>query len=163
MKETVWNAKQLDYAKGLRYDDFVVRRENPIVVRSSSPVNTGSQPTWAYRNMLTKDVGSELYLAYITLFEGGGHDYHAHSGWEAIYMLKGRVQFTYQSVGGEDIQTVLEPGDAVFVPHGVPHSFWNMEKGESEFLVMKIPPFFLENIPLPSELQEKSFKPKGEN
>lgn len=159
MKDTVWNAKQLKYGEGLSYDDFVVRREDPVIVRASSPVNAGAEPTWSYRNMLTKDVGSDIYLAHISFPAGGGHDYHAHSGWEAIYMLKGKLQSTYRSIDGKDVQTILEPGDVIYAPQGTPHSVWNAEEEGCEFLVIKFPPYFLEDIPLPAELQQTSFEP----
>ena len=160
IKKNIWNEKELNYTDDLEYDDFVVERDEPVVVKSDNPVNEGDRPTWSFKNLLTKDVGSDIYLARITFPEDGGHDYHAHSGWEIIYVLSGKLQSTYRSTDGEDVQSILEPGDVIFAPHGTPHSVWNAGEGECEFLVMKMPPYFLEGIPLPEGLEEKSFKPE---
>jgi len=160
MKKTVWNEKQLEYGEEMEYSDFVTKRENTIIVRSDNPVNEGDRPTWSFKNMLTKDIGSDMYLAHITFPKGGGHDYHAHSGWEIMYILTGSLKSTYHSTEGEDVSNILNPGDIVRAPEGTPHSVWNNGDEECTFLVMKIPPYFLEDIPLPEELAKKSFKPE---
>lgn len=159
MRKTVWNEKEIVYGGGLTFDDFISQRQNVIITRGVAPVNAGAQATWAYKNMLTKDIGAPIYLAVITFPSQGGHDYHAHSGWEVIYILKGRLLLTYYSVEGEDVQVILEPGDVMFAPEGTPHSVWNVDD-MCEFVVIKSPPFFLESLPLPDELRSKSFKPR---
>ncbi len=160
MKKTVWNEKELKYSDDMEYSDFVTTKENPIYIKNDNPVNEGDRPTWSFKNLLTKDIGSDMYLAHITFPPGGGHDYHAHSGWEIMYILSGSLKSTYYSNEGEDISTTLEEGDLVRAPEGTPHSVWNNGEEECTFLVMKMPAYFLEDIPLPDEIAKKSFKPE---
>lgn len=159
MKKNVWNTKPLKYSEDLEYDDFIIERKNAVITRFDDPINEGSQPGWSFKNLLTKDVGSNIYLAHITLPHESGHDYHAHSGSEIIYVLEGKLQSTYSSTSGKDVKNVLERGDCVYVPEGTPHSVWNIGEKECKFIVIKKPPYFLEDIPLPSELKKKSLKP----
>lgn len=160
-KENIWNSKPLRYSGELSYNDFVVERKNAVIVRFNTPINQGSGGNWAYKNLITKDIGSEIYVAYITMKPGGGHDYHAHSGDEIVFMLENKVQFAYRSKDDKDIVTELNPGDAVYVPAGTPHSFWNIYDKPCNFLVIKHPPYFLEEIPLPREIREiKLYKGK---
>lgn len=159
MDENIWNSKELKYSEDLKYEDFVTERDDATVVKANDPINKGSQPGWSFKNMVTKDIGSDIYVANITFPSGGGHNYHAHSGVEIIYMLKGKLQSTFASNDGEDVKNILELGDTIFVPHGVPHSVWNAGSGRCEFLVIKEPGYFLEDIPLPEGLGDKDFKP----
>lgn len=151
----------MTYSSKLRYEDFVNERKDASVVRFNQPVNQGSQKGWKFKNLVTKDIGSDrLYVAWIHFDPGGGHDYHAHTCDEAIHMLEGNAQFTYRSNRNLDVKNTLRKGDVAFIPAGVPHSFWNIGNSECRFIVIKSPPYFLEEIPLPKELKEKRLFPR---
>jgi len=94
-------------------------------------------------------------LAWIHMDPKGGHNYHAHSGDEIIYMLENEAQFTYMNKEGKDIKNLIKKGDAAFIPAGTPHSFWNIGQESCAFIVIKSPPYFLEEIPLPREIKER--------
>ncbi len=149
----------MKYSKDLKYDDFAIERKNATVTFFKKPLNEGSQLGWSYKNLVTKDIGSDIYLAWILFERGGGHDYHAHSGEEILYILKGKVQFAYRSTNKEDVKVILGPGDSAYVPRGTPHSLWNLGGDECNFIVVKSPPYFLEEVSLPPEIKEKSLKP----
>lgn len=149
----------MKYSKDLKYDDFAIERKNAAVTFFKKPLNEGSKPRWSYKNLVTKDIGSDIYLSWILFERGGGHDYHAHSGEEILYILKGKVQFAYRSTNEEDVKVILGPGDSVYVPQGTPHSLWNLGEEDCNFIVIKSPPYFLEEVPLPPEIKEKSLKP----
>lgn len=159
MEENIWNRKQLKYSEDLEYDDFVTEKKDATVTRRDNPINEGSEPGWSFKNLLTRDVGSRLYLAHIVLPPEGGHNYHAHSGIEINYILEGKVKSTYRSKDGDDVQNILEAGDTIYVPHGTPHSVWNVGDSDCKFIVIKEPQYFLEEIPIPEKLEEKSFEP----
>ena len=154
MKMNVWNSKPVKYTGDLGYDDFVVDRKDARVIRFDNPINEGKDVGWAYKNLVTKDMGSNTYLAWIHFEPGGGHDYHAHSGWEAIYMLGGSLQFVYRSTEERDVKSMLRKGDVAVVPEGTPHSFWNTTEESCNFLVVKTPPYYLEELPLDPNLRE---------
>jgi mannose-6-phosphate isomerase-like protein (cupin superfamily) len=161
-RPSIWNAKAMTYSSELRFEDFVNEKKDASIVRFARPINEGSQKGWKFKNMVTKDIGSDkLYMAWIHFDPGGGHDYHAHTCDEAIRMLEGVAQFTYRSKQGVDVKNIIEKGDVAFIPAGVPHSFWNLGKGKCRFIVVKSPPYFLEEIPLPKELKEKRLFPRN--
>jgi len=69
----------------------------------------------------TKTGGAFLLLEVITAPGGGAPQPHVHSREdETLFMLAGEVTVT---VG--DAERVVRPGDVVFFPRGVPHSFTN--------------------------------------
>jgi mannose-6-phosphate isomerase-like protein (cupin superfamily) len=59
----------------------------------------------------------------------GLHVHHADD--ECWYVLAGRLGF---QVGDEEIEA--GPGDAVFVPRGTPHSYWNAQAGPTRYLLV---------------------------
>jgi mannose-6-phosphate isomerase-like protein (cupin superfamily) len=161
-RPNIWNSKVIRYSDELRFEDFASEKKDASVVRFESPVNQGSQKGWSFKNLVTKDIGSDkLYLAWIDFDRGGGHDYHAHSCDEVIHMLEGTAQFTYYSKRANDVKNVLRKGDVAFIPAGVPHSFWNIGDGNCRFIVIKSPPYFLEEIPLPKGVKEKRLFPRN--
>jgi len=154
-RKNVWNAKAIRYAGDLTYEDFTIQRKDVTVIRFEKPLNEGAEPGWRYKNLVTRNIGSEnVYLAWIFLEAGGGHDYHAHSGDEIIYILQNDVQFTYRSKGERDERSTLEEGDAAFIPAGTPHSVWNVKDKPVAFMVVKSPPYFLDEIPLDPALRQ---------
>jgi quercetin dioxygenase-like cupin family protein len=159
VKANIWNSKALKYSEELSFEDIIIQRRDAVIVKFNEPVNEGVQPTWSYKNLLTKDVGSDIYVAWIRMEPGGGHDYHAHSGDEIVFMLSGKAQFTYRSVDEKDVRTILETGDLAYFPAGTPHSVWNIFKETCTFLVIKHPPFFLEELPLPEEIRKIKLYP----
>ena len=160
-RPNIWNSKALDYSSGLTYDDFLFDPKDAKIIRSKSPINKGSEKGWSFKNLVTKDIGSDkIYLAQIYFDRGGGHNYHAHTCDEIVYLLQGIAQFTYRSKGGKDIANELKPGDTAFCPAGTPHSLWNAGEGACAFLVIKSPPYFLEQIPLSKEVLGKKLFPR---
>jgi mannose-6-phosphate isomerase-like protein (cupin superfamily) len=150
----VWNAKPVKYSDVLKYEDFVIERKDASIIRFDDPINEGEEATWAYKNLVTKDLGADVYVAWIYIKPGGGHDYHAHSGWEIIYILEGSLQSTYRSKDDKDVKSILNPGDVIFIPEGTPHSVWNTTDKPCCFIVIKSPPYFLEDLPLDPEISE---------
>jgi mannose-6-phosphate isomerase-like protein (cupin superfamily) len=58
--------------------------------------------------------------------------YHVHhSDDECWYVLDGRLGFR---LGDEEIEA--GPGDAVFVPAGTPHAYWNAQQGPTRYLLV---------------------------
>ena len=57
------------------------------------------------------------------------HVHHADD--ECWYGLDGRLGFL---VDGEEVEA--GPGDAVFVPAGTPHAYWNAEEGPTRYLLV---------------------------
>ena len=152
--QNIWNTKPTNYSDDLTYEDFVIEPKDATIVRFDSPITEGSQSSWRYKNMVTKDIGSDkVYLAWIYFEPKAGHDYHAHTCDESIFMIENEAQFTYLSTKKENVKGILRKGDSVFVPAGTPHSLWNISNKPCQFVVVKSPPYFLEEIPLPKELK----------
>ena len=158
-RPNIWNSKTIKYSPDLTYEDFVTKTEEGRVIKFQEPVNGGSEPGWAYKNLVTKDIGSNVYVAWIHMDAGGGHNYHAHSCDEIVHVLEGEAQFTYLTQDGKDKKNILKKGDTAFGPAGTPHSFWNVGDGACSFIVIKSPPYFLEDIPLPREIKERNLAP----
>jgi mannose-6-phosphate isomerase-like protein (cupin superfamily) len=57
------------------------------------------------------------------------HVHHADD--ECWYVLGGRLGFL---VDGEEVEA--GPGDAVFVPAGTPHAYWNAQDGPTRYLLV---------------------------
>lgn len=57
------------------------------------------------------------------------HVHHADD--ECWYVLAGRLGFR---VGDEEVEA--GPGDAVFVPAGTPHAYWNANDGPTRYLLV---------------------------
>jgi mannose-6-phosphate isomerase-like protein (cupin superfamily) len=53
---------------------------------------------------------------------------------EAWYVLEGRLGFR---VGDDEVEAGA--GEAVFVPRGTPHSYWNATAGETRYLLVMGP------------------------
>ena len=156
MEKNIWNSKPVGYSSELEYKDFVTTSKDATVVKFEKPINEGERPGWSFKNLVTKDVGSNnVYVAWIHFDPAGGHDYHAHSSDEIIHLLEGEVQFTFSSKSGADERSMMKKGDSAFVPAGTPHSVWNTGNVQCEFIVIKCPPYFLEEIPLPEDLKNK--------
>ena len=160
IKKTIWNAKPLEYSEKLTYEDFATAgpKKDAVVTRFDKPINEGIETGWQYKNLLTKDVSEDFYIAWIYFEPGSGHDYHLHSGVEIIYVLKNQVQIAYRSKEGTDIKLILKEGDTFYSPEGTAHSCWNISDKVAEFLVIKSPPYFLEEIPLPPALKQIKLK-----
>ena len=81
--------------------------------------------------------------------------------WIRVWMwLKNQIQFAYRSEN-RNVVSILREKDAIFVPTGSPHSFWNVGNEDCTFLVIKSPPFFLEEIPLDPAIEKiKLFRKK---
>lgn len=160
MKKTIYNAKALTYGPEVTFDDLGLELKDARVTGLTRPVNEGAETGWDFKNLVTKDIGSDrLYVAWISMDSGGGHDYHVHTGEEAIYVLKGEVQFAWRSKEGKDIKEILGQGDVCWSPAGTPHSFWNIGKDACNFLVIKSPPYFLEQVPLPPDIAGVKLRP----
>jgi mannose-6-phosphate isomerase-like protein (cupin superfamily) len=57
------------------------------------------------------------------------HVHHADD--ECWYVLEGKLGFR---VGGNEVEA--GPGDAVFVPAGTPHSYWNAHSGRTRYIIV---------------------------
>jgi uncharacterized cupin superfamily protein len=58
--------------------------------------------------------------------------YHVHrADDECWYVLDGRLGFR---LGDEEVEA--GPGDAVFVPAGTPHAYWNAQDGPTRYLLV---------------------------
>jgi mannose-6-phosphate isomerase-like protein (cupin superfamily) len=58
--------------------------------------------------------------------------YHVHhSDDECWYVLDGRLGFRL-----DDEEVEAGPGDAVFVPAGTPHAYWNAQDGPTRYLLV---------------------------
>ncbi len=57
-----------------------------------------------------------------------------HSDDEAWYVLEGRLRF---KLGDAEVEA--GPGEAVFAPPGIAHTFWNPDPGLTRYLVVMTP------------------------
>ena len=157
-KPNVWNTRRLKYSEDLKYEDFVSKVEDGRFIVGEKPTSQGKGPTTSYNNILTRDEGSELYFARLEFLPGGGHNYHAHTGVEVLYMLDGKLQATYRSKDSKDVTVECKPGDTAYFPAGTPHAVWNLTNELCHFLVIKFgAPYHYEEIPLPSEVKDIKF------
>jgi mannose-6-phosphate isomerase-like protein (cupin superfamily) len=60
-----------------------------------------------------------------------------HNDDEAWYVLEGVL---FVRVGDKDVEAVA--GSAVFVPHGIPHTYWNPGPGPLRYLLVMTPRVF---------------------
>lgn len=92
----------------------------------------------------TKDTAGQLSTFWYKGVEKAGPSYHAHPYQdEAFYVLKGRYLF---QCGDE--KTVLNPGDLIFLPRNIPHTWVQLsDEGELYYFLQpagKMEEFFLE-------------------
>lgn len=154
----VWNTKRLKYPEDLKYEDFVSKKEDGRFIFADQPVSKGKGSTTSYNNILTRDEGSDIYFASLEFLPGGGHNYHAHTGVEVLYMLDGKLRATYRSKDGKDVTIDCKAGDTAYFPAGTPHAVWNLTNERCHFLVIKFgAPYHYEEIPLPPEIKDLKF------
>lgn len=154
-KPSVWNTKRMKYSDDLKYEDFAVTREDGMFIYADKPVSQGKGATTSYNNILTKDVGSDIYFARLEFLPGGGHDYHAHTGVEVLYVQDGVLSVSYRSADDRDVGTECRVGDTAYFPAGTPHAVWNATNDICHFLVIKYgAPYHYEEIPLPPAVKE---------
>jgi mannose-6-phosphate isomerase-like protein (cupin superfamily) len=131
---------------------------SPVVVaprRSSKPAAAArvlapgeGQAYWVLGDRLTfklgaKDTGGALSMAEAWIVPGGGPPPHVHHREdEMFYLLDGRLQF----VLGEELIDA-GPGDALFLPRGVPHTFKNASSVPARAVVFAMPCGFENFIP----------------
>ncbi|HSH94276.1 MAG TPA: cupin domain-containing protein [Roseimicrobium sp.] len=85
--------------------------------------------SWVASEELTDTPG--LTLGRVTLKPGASNPRHSHPNCdEILYVLKGRLQ---HETDGEI--SVLEPGDTLAIPAGVPHQAINVGDVESDVIV----------------------------
>jgi quercetin dioxygenase-like cupin family protein len=104
-----------------------------------------------YRFIATADSTQNSFCALeIVEHPGGGTPLHCHSREdEFFYVTEGQLTI---SVDGKTI--TLAPGQSLFAPRNIPHSFKNCSTSPVKFLVVCTPPdiepFFDYGLPLPS-------------
>lgn len=155
-RASVWNTKKVKYDSDLRYEDFVLKRENGMIIYADQPVSRGKGQTTSYNNILTREEGSDIYMARLEFLPGGGHEYHAHSGVEVLYMLDGKLKVTYRSEDDLDVTAECKAGDTAYFPPGTPHAVWNVTNDLCHFIVIKYGtvPYHYEEIPLPASVKD---------
>lgn len=88
--------------------------------------------------LIDQDAGSRQLDLHVNVLKAGGvvGPYHMHTNAEnAYYILEGKVRV---NIDGELHD--LEPGWAMFVPPGVPHSAENIGDGEARLVEIYTPP-----------------------
>jgi len=66
-----------------------------------------------------------------------GKETYKHFGQEFVLVIKGMIEITLN-----DTRYVLKKGDSMYFNSSVPHSFRNINKGESEAVWVVTPPSF---------------------
>src|SRR3954462_14165182 len=123
---------------------------SPLSTRFASHVAApGEGPAyWSMGDLLTFKLGPEhtagaLSMAEAWIAPGGGAPPHVHHREdEMFYVLEGRMEFT---LGDELIEGL--PGDAFFLPRGIPHTFKNAGTAPARALVFATPCGFERFIP----------------
>jgi quercetin dioxygenase-like cupin family protein len=97
-----------------------------------------------------EQTGGAFFMAEVSVPPGGGPPPHIHRREEeTFYILEGTV--TVQ-VGGETVNA--SPGDCVYLPRGIAHSFKNTGNVEAKFIVVVTPAGlekFFEEVFYPAE------------
>lgn len=100
-----------------------------IVIRGSGTYE-GKQGLTYFTGICQENTGSKgVCLHALTLPPGGRANAHFHDGHEsAIYMLAGQAE----QLWGDALENhdVVNPGDYVYIPSGVPHVVMNLSKTE---------------------------------
>lgn len=96
---------------------------------NSSPVPAGTATT--IQVLISAEEGPHFAMRRFVIQPGGGMPLHTNTLEHEQYVLTGQARVQI----GEDIHFVKQ-GDIVFIPEGVPHSYFNNGKGNFEFLCM---------------------------
>lgn len=81
--------------------------------------------------LISSQEGKNFAMRKFAMQQGGGMPRHTNTVEHEQYVLKGHAK-----IGIEDKVFEVEPGDAVFIPEGVPHWYENVGDGVFEFLCM---------------------------
>jgi len=118
------------------------RQESPsqIIVRADErqKMDRGSKGMQMY--LLTSDDPNKQMEPLLFKLEekaGSGKETYKHFGQEFILILKGAMEITLN-----DTNYILKKGDTIYFNSSTPHSFRNINKGETEALWVVTPPTF---------------------
>ncbi len=149
----IWNAKRLVHPESVKYEDFVYKRKEPVLSSLDQPLRKVVAGDFTVRNLVTKELDTDLLVMWCECAPGGGHDYHAHSHEETVIILENELKVVYRSTDDKDVAKIFKKGDTAYFPIGTPHSVWNVGEKVCTYITLKWnPPFWWEDLPLPPEV-----------
>jgi uncharacterized RmlC-like cupin family protein len=133
----------------------VAGRDAATLVRGGADVEAEQGSVYA-SGISAETVGSTaLWLGMITLPAGRRTTTHLHAGHEsALYMLSGQE---LEILSGSDLQhrEVIQPGDYLFIPAGVPHVAENRADTAAVFMGARTDPNANESVVLLPDLDAR--------
>jgi quercetin dioxygenase-like cupin family protein len=97
------------------------------VITSNVPAGTAT----TIQVLISAEEGPHFAMRRFVIQPGGSMPLHTNTLEHEQYVLTGQARVQI----GEDIH-FLKQGDIVFIPEGLPHSYFNNGKGNFEFLCM---------------------------
>ncbi|MBN2582519.1 MAG: cupin domain-containing protein [Planctomycetes bacterium] len=91
--------------------------------------------TTPYRSLLGHEQGARhihVHMTELDVSQAGPHYQHIHAAEEAVYVLEGRVRYTFAGRTHE-----CGPGDLVFFPPNVPHAEVEYLSPRLKYLVIR--------------------------
>lgn len=95
----------------------------------ASPVSAGEKTT--IQVLIPPGEGPNFAMRRFAMQPGGGMPLHTNEVEHEQYVLSGRARIR---IGSDEFE--VKPGDVVFIPAGVPHSYQNIGEDEFAFLCM---------------------------
>ena len=122
------------------------------VIRNSDTYE-GKQGLTYFTGICRENVGAKgVCLHVLTVPPGGRAHAHYHDGHEsAIYMLSGQAH----QLWGDSLEShdVINPGDYVYIPSGVPHVVMNLGSEPIQAVIARTDPSEQESVVLTPELE----------
>jgi transcriptional regulator with XRE-family HTH domain len=116
------------------------RTTQDVVTRAGKRITTSEIGTGIRINLLTSpDPYKQMEPLYFTLDKDAksGEELYQHYGQEFLMVLKGTLEVTLNST-----MYVLKKGDSMYFNSSTPHSFRNLDKGQTEVIWVITPPSF---------------------
>ncbi|HEY7303922.1 MAG TPA: cupin domain-containing protein [Bryobacteraceae bacterium] len=113
-----------------------VAERNQVQYVSAGTGSTYRSPVDQITFLLTgEQTGGSFFMAQVSVPPGGGPPPHIHHREEeTFYILEGTL--TVQA-GGKTLSA--SPGDCVYLPRGIPHSFKNTGNADAKFIALVTP------------------------
>lgn len=110
----------------------------PRVVRAGEGRSLSAMTDTVLFKLGGEETGGALALGLVTVAPGGGPPPHVHAAEDELFLvLEGRF-----AVWSETGTSEVGPGDAVFLPRGVPHTYCNVGSTPGRFWVVANPAGF---------------------
>lgn len=111
---------------------------SPVVVRTGEGRAVTAMTDTVLFKLGGEETGGALAVGLVTVAPGGGPPPHVHAAEDELFLvLEGRF-----AVWTEGMRSEVGPGDVVFLPRGVPHTYHNVGHEPGRFWVVANPSGF---------------------